>query len=76
MLIFVYEKSSVRHREIAKLVKSRGTLSLVLNALMDEGLIIREVKTDFTPIQTFYIITEKGKRIAEKCREIMEILEE
>lgn len=67
---------TVRHRDLARLITSRGTLSLTLNSLLDEGLISRRVNTETTPIQTYYTITEKGKKVTEKLEEIKILLEE
>ncbi len=74
ILDFIYENSPVRHKDIAKIVKSRGTLSLSLNSLIGSGLVSREVSAETVPIQSYYHITEKGKIIAEKIREIKNAL--
>ena len=75
VLILVYRNGSVRHRDIAKLVSSRGMLSLTLNSLVTEELISREVKADSIPPQTYYTITEKGRELARRFEEVRSILE-
>ena len=74
ILDFIYTNSPVRHKDIAQQTQSRGTLSASLNALLEEGLIVRQVKTDTKPIQTYYLITDKGKIVAKKLQEIRKIL--
>ncbi len=74
ILDFIYLNGPVRHRDIAQQTSSRGTLSLSLNSLLKEGLITRQVNTETKPIQTYYQITDKGKNLAEKLREIRKIL--
>lgn len=74
ILNFIYVNSPVRHRDIAKQIKSRGTLSASLNSLLEEELIDRYVNTKTKPIQTYYLITKKGEAIVEKIQEIREIL--
>ena len=63
ILLFLYKKGEVRYTELAKLIASRGTLSLGLKELDEEGLIQRRVVTT-KPIQTYYSLTDKGKEIA------------
>ncbi len=74
ILDFIYTNSPVRHKDIAQQVSSRGTLSMSLNSLLEEGLIVRKVNTETKPVQTYYLITRKGKDIAEKLQEIRKIL--
>ncbi|RJX16155.1 hypothetical protein CW703_02250 [Candidatus Bathyarchaeota archaeon] len=76
ILNFLYHMEAVRHKDLARLITSRGTLSLTLNSLLEEGLISRHVNTETTPIQTYYAITEKGKKVTEKLEEIKILLEE
>jgi len=45
------------------LIASRGTLSLNLKELEEEGLIQRRVVTT-KPIQAYYSLTDKGREIA------------
>lgn len=75
ILIFICQKGSVRHKDLSKLISSRGTLSLALNALLEEGLVARKVNTKVMPIQTRYAATDKGRKVAKKLQEIKEILE-
>ena len=63
ILLFLYKKGEVRYTELARLIASRGTLSLSLKELDKEGLIQRRVVTT-KPIQTYYSLTDKGKEIA------------
>lgn len=63
ILLFLYEKGEVRYTDLTKLIASRGTLSLNLKELSEEGLIRRRVVTT-KPIQSHYSLTEKGTEIA------------
>lgn len=76
VLIFIHLNGSVRHRDIAKIVLSRGSLSLTLNSLLREKLITREVNVLHAPAQTYYSITEKGREVARRFKEIVHILED
>jgi len=63
ILLFLYEKGEVRYMELANLIASRGTLSLNLKELDEDGLIQRRVVTT-KPIQAYYSLTNKGREIA------------
>ena len=73
LLLFLYKKGEVRYTELAKLIASRGTLSLSLKELDEEGLIQRRVVTT-KPIQTYYSLTDKGKGIATHFDKIKKAL--
>jgi len=72
ILLYLLEKGQVRHSELAKIIASRGTLSLSLKELEEEGLITRRVLAS-KPIQSFYGLSDKGIRIARQFEEIRRI---
>ncbi|WP_309492890.1 winged helix-turn-helix transcriptional regulator [Candidatus Hecatella orcuttiae] len=74
VLILIFQAGSVRHRDIAKHVPSRGALSSALNSLLEEKLVTRQVNTESMPAQTYYTITEKGREVARRFDEIIDIL--
>ena len=74
LLVHIYLHGSVRHKDLVKLISSRGSLSLALNSLLDEGLVTREVDTQHFPPQTYYSVTERGKEVAARLEEIREIM--
>jgi len=63
ILLFLHEKGEVRYTDLTKLIASRGTLSLNLKELSEEGLIQRRIVTT-KPIQAHYSLTDKGTEIA------------
>ena len=63
ILLFLHEHGEVRYTELTKLIASRGTLSLNIKELDDEGLIRRRIMAT-KPIQAHYALTEKGMEIA------------
>jgi len=69
ILLFFYKEGEVRYTDLAKLIASRGTLSLNLKELDEEGLIQRRVVTT-KPIQAYYSLTEKGRGIAAHFEKI------
>ena len=69
ILLYLLKKGEVRHSELSETVNSRGTLSLSLKDLIEEGLIQRRV-LDTKPIQSLYSLTEKGVLIAKEMYEI------
>jgi len=73
ILFFLHEKGEVRYTRLAELIPSRGTLSLNLRHLEQEGLVQRNVVAT-KPIQTLYSLTEKGSRIAGKLAEVKKAL--
>lgn len=73
VLLFLYKKGEVRYTDLAKLIASRGTLSLNLRELDKEGLIQRRVMTT-KPIQAYYSLTDKGKEIATHFEKIKKTL--
>jgi len=64
ILLFLNQKGEVRYTHLTNLITSRGTLSLNLKELDEEGLIRRRVVTT-KPIQSYYSLTKKGKKVAE-----------
>jgi DNA-binding HxlR family transcriptional regulator len=73
ILLFLHEKGEVRYADLAKLIASRGTLSLNIRELEEEGLIQRRVVTT-KPIQAYYSLTNKGKEIATHFDKIKKTL--
>jgi len=69
ILLFVHSKGEVRHSELERLVRSRGTLSSNLNDLLKEGLLSRNVIAS-RPIQSNYSLTEKGKAVAKTITDL------
>ena len=74
ILLCLYENGEVRHKDLTKLINSRGTLSLNITELQEELLIQRSILTT-KPIQAYYSLTEKGKEIAFLLRKIEKIEE-
>ena len=75
ILSFLHDRGEVRYSELAGLIQSRGTLSLNLRHLEQEGLIKRRIVTT-KPIQSLYSLTEKGTKIARKLADIRKALRE
>lgn len=73
ILLFLNQKGEVRYTDLTNLITSRGTLSLNLKELDEEGLIQRRVMTT-KPIQSYYSLTEKGKKVAEILQRLNEVL--
>ncbi len=63
LLLFIHDKGEVRYADLAKLIRSRGTLSVVLEELEEERLIQRKVVSS-KPIKSFYTLTEVGRTVA------------
>ena len=63
ILFFLHEQGEVRYADLTRLIASRGTLSLNIKELEEEGLIQRRVVTT-KPIQAHYSLTDKGRKIA------------
>ena len=56
-------------------IASQDALRTIRANLSELGLIKEEMEDSIRP-KTFLVITEKGKRVAKKIKEILEILEE
>lgn len=69
IMLCLYQNGDLRHAELSKLTTSRGTLSLSLRELEQEGLVQRKL-LDTKPLQSIYSLTEKGKTIAKQLKEI------
>ena len=69
ILLFLLEKGEVRYVDLTKLITSRGTLSLNLKELSEEGLIRRRIVAT-KPIQAHYSLTDKGREIAALLEKI------
>jgi DNA-binding HxlR family transcriptional regulator len=74
ILLIVYERGRVRHRDLALVVSSRGSLSNSLNTLLDNGLVVREIDEKFKPVRSFYRITEKGRKVAHHLKAAKELM--
>ena len=73
ILLFLHDRAEVRYADLAKLIASRGTLSLSLKELGEEELIQRRIETT-KPIQAHYSLTNKGKEIASHFERIRKTL--
>jgi len=73
ILLFLHEKGEVRYTDLTKLIASRGTLSINIKELEEEGLIQRRVVTT-KPIQAHYSLTGKGREIATHFDKIKKTL--
>ena len=73
ILSFLYEKGEVRYTKLAEMIPSRGTLSLNLRQLEQEGLVQRNIVTT-KPIHALYSLTEKGKNVARHLEEVRKAL--
>ena len=58
----MYEKGEVRYSELSKSIPSRGTLSLCINELEEEGILKRRIVVS-KPIQSYYSLGKNGKRV-------------
>jgi DNA-binding HxlR family transcriptional regulator len=73
VLMFLLDRGEVRYAELARLISSRGTLSLSLKELDEEKLIVRRVVA-LKPIQAYYSLTKKGRLVASELRKTEELL--
>ena len=73
ILLYLFRKGEVRHSELSDMMKSRGTLSLSLKDLQEEGLVQRKV-IDTKPIQSLYSLTEKSAVVAKELHEIQVLM--
>ncbi len=73
IMLCLYQKGELRHAQLSKLTASRGTLSLSLRELEQDGLIQRKI-IDTKPIQSIYSLTEKGKTIAKQLNQIQQLI--
>lgn len=69
VLLFISGRREVRYSELAKRIRSRGTLALVLRELDEEGLLVRRVVAR-KPIESYYSLTQKGARVATAMLEV------
>jgi len=73
ILLFIDDRGEVRFADLTRLIDSRGALSTNLKALENEALISRRVVTS-KPIQAYYSLTKKGKKVANGFKEVKEAL--
>jgi len=74
ILFYLYAKKSARYSELLKIVlKNRNTLANSLRQLQEDGLVERRVKTT-RPIQTEYLLSDKGRKLAFHLTEMKNIL--
>jgi len=64
ILVFIYKNKKVRYRDLGSIVESRGSLSNCLNSLLSDGLVVRQVNVEKVPVESYYLLTEKGRKIA------------
>ena len=63
LVAYLQEHHEVRYTQLLKLVKSRGSLALVLREMGEEGLLVRRIVPK-KPVESYYSLTEKGTRVA------------
>ena len=73
ILLFLHDRGEVRYADFAKLIASRGTLSLSLKELGEEELVQRRIETT-KPIQAHYSLTDRGREIATYLSKIKKTL--
>jgi DNA-binding HxlR family transcriptional regulator len=73
ILLYISDKGEVRFSELTMLIDSRGALSTNLRNLENDELICRIVVTT-KPIQAYYSLTEKGKRVAKGFQDVKKAL--
>jgi DNA-binding HxlR family transcriptional regulator len=73
ILLFLHKRGEVRYADLTKLIASRGTLSLNIKELEEEGLIQRRIVAT-KPIQAHYSLTDKGRKIATHFDKIKKTL--
>jgi DNA-binding HxlR family transcriptional regulator len=69
IILFLHEHGEVRYTDLTKLIASRGTLSINIKELEEEGIIKRRIITT-KPIQAYYSLTEKGSEISTLLNKI------
>lgn len=75
ILLFISEKGEVHYNDVLrhalsnKIVDSRSTVTVVLNALTDFELLDRTVSSQ-RPIRTTYRLNKKGKNILQYLKQI------
>jgi len=74
IMLYLEHKGVARYSDLLdNVISSRSTLAGALTQLQEERLIERKVK-DTRPIQTEYVLTEKGKDFAQLLIQIKELL--
>ena len=72
IILYMYEHKKSRYSELKGILKSEATLVRVLKILTKEGILTRKLLDEkYRP--TEYTITEKGERMAEKLRGLLEL---
>ncbi|MDG6904611.1 MAG: helix-turn-helix transcriptional regulator [Nitrososphaerota archaeon] len=75
ILLYLNEKKSARYSELLKSVlKNRNTLANSLRQLQKMKLVDRKVKAT-RPVQTEYLLTDKGRKVTLHLIEIRRTLE-
>ena len=75
LLLFIYKNEKVRYKDLSNIVNSRGSLSNSLKYLISDGLVIRKVDADKIPIESYYFLSEKGKKIAFHLEAVIDLLD-
>lgn len=75
IILYLDEKKGTRYSDLlANVVGNRSTLATSLRQLQDMALIDRRVKAT-RPIQTEYVLTDRGRKLVEHLRGIRGLLE-
>lgn len=59
-----------------QLIKSRGTLGVSLKDLEADKLIQRRILAEKRPIESYYSLTRKGRRVAIELLKVKTIIEQ
>jgi len=73
VLLYLLEKGNARYSELLRdVIPSRSTLALTLKDLQDDHLVERKVEAT-RPVQTWYILTSRARKIAEHLSAIKKL---
>lgn len=74
ILFYLKENGASRYYQLLdNVLESRSTLAGSLRDLQKMGVIVRRIK-DTRPVQTEYLLTEKGNKVVHSLLQIRELL--
>jgi DNA-binding HxlR family transcriptional regulator len=75
LALFIFSRGEVRYAEMLRHLGSRGTLTLALRELEQDGFVARRITGEARPAQAHYSLTQIGEAITKQLKELKDLLE-
>ena len=75
LALFILSRGEARYAEMLKHLGSRGTLTLTLRELEQDGFVARRIAGEARPARAYYSLTQIGEAMTKQLKELRDLLE-